>query len=98
MHLLLRIYRIEDGRLDEWLEEWSRHVVPLRRRLGFEIRGAWVARDESAFVWLLAYAGDDLAAANEAYYASPEREALSPDPARLIKDARELVLDAVDVA
>jgi hypothetical protein len=88
----LRIYRVSDpGR---WLDEWRERVAPLRRAHGFEILGAWLDEDERTFVWLLAH--DDYAAADAAYYASPERAALDPDPARLIVEARELRVHRVD--
>ena len=38
-----------------------------------------VVDGEDRFVWLLEYDGDDYQAANDAYYASPERRALDPD-------------------
>ena len=82
----LRIYRVSDPA--RWLEEWRDGVAPLRRAHGFAILGAWLDEEEQTFVWLLAH--DDYAAADDAYYASPERHALDPDPARLIVEAREL--------
>jgi hypothetical protein len=101
MQLVLRIYTIRPGELDEWLAEWREHVVPLRRAAGFEVRGAWATQetpDEPAtFTWLLGYEGPDgLEAANAAYYQSPERQALEPDPARHIAEARQLFVRAVD--
>jgi len=35
----LRIYRIKEGRMEEWLAGWKRGVLPLRRKLGFRIEG-----------------------------------------------------------
>jgi hypothetical protein len=63
----------------EWLAEWRTAIVPLRRRHGFQVVGAWTAADDR-FVWILGH--DDFGAADAAYYASPERAAISPDPAR----------------
>ena len=96
MELVLRIYTIKPGELDDWVDEWRAHVLPLRRRLGFEVLGAWVSEEESAFAWLLGYDGPEgLAAANVAYYDSPERAALDPDPARHIAEARQLPVRAL---
>ena len=101
MELVLRIYTIRPGELDEWLAEWREHVVPLRRTAGFEVLGAWTtaesADEPATFTWLLAYGGPDLEAANAAYYDSPQRQALDPDPARHIAEARQLRVRAVDV-
>ena len=98
MELVLRIYTIEPGELDDWIDEWREHVLPLRRRLGFEVLGAWVSDQESTFTWLLGYEGPDgIEAANAAYYDSPERAALDPDPARHIAEARQLSVRALDL-
>src|SRR5688572_4204922 len=98
MELVLRIYEIRPGAMEMWIEEWQAHVLPLRRKLGFEVVGAWVSDEENTFTWLLGYEGPGaLATANAAYYASPERTALDPDPARHIADARQLAVRALDV-
>jgi len=101
MQLVLRIYTIRPGELDEWVEEWREHVVPLRRAAGFDVLGAWAteetADEPATFTWLLGYDGaEGLEAASAAYYHSPERQALEPDPARHIAEARELPVRAVD--
>jgi hypothetical protein len=101
MQLVLRIYTIRPGELDEWLAEWRENVVPLRRAAGFEVLGAWTTEEApeepATFTWLLGYDGPgDLDAANAAYYDSPERQALDPDPARHIAEARQLRVRAVD--
>ena len=98
MELVLRIYTIRPGELDDWVDEWRTHVLPLRRRLGFEVLGAWVSNRECTFTWLLGYDGPDgIEAANAAYYESPERAALDPDPARHIAEARQLPVRALDL-
>ena len=93
MHFQLREYRIEDGRLDDFVREWRELVLPLRVSLGFGVVGPWVEREASRFVWLVGYDGD-IRAANEAYYASPERAAMDPDPARLVVESRHVWLQA----
>jgi hypothetical protein len=80
----LRVYRIEDGHLDDFVSAWRRGVEPLRRRLGFTSR-AWTLPQQSLFVWLVAYDGEGtFEAADAAYYASPERASLDPDPRQWI--------------
>jgi hypothetical protein len=82
----LRIYRIEAGHLDDFAEAWRRGVEPLRRRFGFSNQ-AWTVPGEDVFIWLVAYDGDGtFEAADAAYYASPERKALAPDPAQWIRE------------
>ncbi len=86
----LRVYRIADGRLDDFVTAWRDGVKPLRERFGFAIDGAWTAPATSEFVWLLRYDGPgSFSDADAAYYASPERTRLDPDPARYIVSAAE---------
>ena len=37
----LRDYEIAEGRLDDFLDAWTRGVLPLRRAAGFEVQ-AWI--------------------------------------------------------
>jgi NIPSNAP len=78
----LRVYTVRPGAMEAWVAEWREHVYPLRLQLGFSIPAAWVVEGGDRFVWLLEYDGDDYESANAAYYESPERQALDPDPAR----------------
>jgi hypothetical protein len=91
----LRDYRIADGHFDDFIRAWTAGVLPLRRAFGFRVE-AWAVREESRFVWLLAYGGPGtFEAANEAYYASPERSAVDPDPAQWIADQQVTMLEPV---
>ena len=79
----LRIYAIKPGEMEEWLEEWNAQIVPLRLSYGFQVVGAWTIDGEDRFVWILRYAGPkSWEDADADYYDSPERKALTPDPAR----------------
>jgi hypothetical protein len=87
----LRIYRIREGELEQWIDEWTRHVAPLRRAFGFSVLGPWL--DGRTFVWLVGYGGSDgFAAADARYYDSPERKAVEPDPARHIESPQQHML------
>jgi hypothetical protein len=82
----VRIYRITPGELDAFVDEWRAHVVPLRRRFGFEVTSAWASLEDDTFVWVLAYDGDDWESAERAYYDSRERRLIDPDPARHVAE------------
>lgn len=88
MKTQLRIYKIADGRLDDFVAAWEAGVRPLREAAGFEIVGAWTVPTSSEFVWIVSHRGD-FAAADAAYYASTERVELDPDPAQWIEAADE---------
>jgi hypothetical protein len=79
----LRRYRVADGQMRDWLEEWGGKVKPLREAHGFKVLGAWAVEDADEFVWVIAHDGPGtFEEADAAYYASPERVAIDPDPAR----------------
>lgn len=88
MSTQLRRYRIAEGQASRFAQEWRRGVVPLRRRYGFDVQG-WLVDGTDEFVWVLRHTDHSaFEAADAAYYHSPERAALDPNPARLIEDAR----------
>jgi hypothetical protein len=88
MTVQLRRYRIKSGRVEQFAEEWRDGVAPLRERYGFRVQG-WLVKDGDKFIWLLEHQDQEsFEAADAAYYASAQRQALRPDPARLIDEAR----------
>jgi hypothetical protein len=86
----LRIYRAKTGELDDFVHEWRERVLPLRKEKGFDVLGPWVTEDDR-FVWILGHA--DLAAADREYYASPERAAIDPDPARHLAETEHVFME-----
>lgn len=86
------MYAIKPGEMAAWLDEWERLIAPLRRRQGFEVVGAWTT-DHDQFIWILRYAGSkSWEEADAAYYASPERTAMQPDPARHIAQSNHWMM------
>ncbi len=99
MRYQLRIYTIKAGEMADWLEEWSRHVRPLREKLGFHVMSAWTIEDTNRFVWILRYDGlQPWEEAEAAYYRSRERTRLDPDPARHIETSEQWLMTAVSIA
>ena len=96
----MRDYRIVAGSLDQFVEEWQREILPIRRGLGFTVPAAWTVEDESRFVWLLSHPGDWTAfdEADRGYHTSPQRAALDPNPARLIEEQRSVRLEEVELS
>jgi hypothetical protein len=76
----LRVSTVKQGEMEGFVHEWQEQVAPLRLAYGFSIVGPWVADDGETFVWILGHDGD--------YYASLERRALDPDPARHLAETR----------
>jgi hypothetical protein len=94
----LRDYQIADGRLDDFIDAWTRGVLSLRRAAGFQVE-AWSVPEESRFIWILAYDGPgSFEDADEAYYEMPARAELDPDPAQWIVGQRKTTLEPVPPA
>lgn len=89
MQWQLRLYRAKDGELAEFAREWREAVLPLRRAHGFQVLGPWVSED-GRFVWIIGH--DDLVRADASYYASPERAAIMPDPARHLAETEHVAM------
>ncbi len=51
----LRIYTINRGKLDAFVEGWKKFVYPLHYHFGFTIPQAWVIRERNEFVWIVSY-------------------------------------------
>ncbi|HZO61309.1 MAG TPA: NIPSNAP family protein [Solirubrobacterales bacterium] len=97
MEVQMRIYQAKAGEFERFVSEWQATVRPLRERFGFQVLGAWASNEGRRFVWILGYEGPDgFASADARYYASPERAALEPDPARLLESAEEFSARPVD--
>ena len=91
----LRDYRIDPAHFAEFVSAWTAGVVPLRRAAGFKVE-AWAIEADARFVWLLGYDGpESFEVADRAYYASPIRLALDPDPAQWVLDRYHAMVEPV---
>jgi len=92
----LRIYTINKGKLDDFVNAWMKGVYPLRQKFGFQIPAAWTIRQRNEFVWILTYDGpEEWATREKAYYASADRAGLDPDPAQYIAQAEHWFMTPV---
>lgn len=85
MAMQLRRYRIKEGKLNQFVEEWRIGVVPLREEFGFTIVGAWSVPETNEFLWMIEH--DDFDEADRNYYESDARRQLTPNPAIHIDQA-----------
>ena len=77
----LRIYTINKGMMDSYLKLFDEGIRPIHEKLGIPIEGTWVNADRSEFIWVRGFASvEEIAAKEEAYFASPERKALGDLP------------------
>jgi hypothetical protein len=92
----LREYTVKPGEMDEWIAEWRESIAPLREKHGFEVLGAWTVEGTDQFVWIISYRGSkSWSEADADYYGSPERKAISPDPARHLVETSARMMTGV---
>jgi len=92
----IREYTVKPGEMADWVAEWRSRVVPLRRKFGFQIVGAWTVDGTDQFVWIITYDGPkSWQQADADYYQSPERKALDPDPARHLAHTQTRLMTSV---
>jgi antibiotic biosynthesis monooxygenase (ABM) superfamily enzyme len=78
----LRRYEIKPGAMEQFLEA-VRAAFPVREQYGFTVEFALIDEERNQFTWAVSHDGD-FAAAEAAYYESPERAALPANPADFI--------------
>ncbi len=91
MHYEFRRYKIQSGRIDEFVAAWKEGVVPLREKYGFTLHGAWAVDETDEFIWVLGHTGiESFESATRRYYESNARKSLNPDPAQFIAEVSKL--------
>jgi len=71
-----RTYEIVPGTMDAWLVLFHDKIVPLHEEFGLPVRGAWVDRANSTFVWLREFVGEGTPEEQEARYRASDRRAV----------------------
>jgi hypothetical protein len=91
MEYQLRMYEVKDGQMDTFLAIFP-EVVVARRAVGFEVIGAWMIAEKNQFIWIVG-SEDGIETTSERYYASDQRKAIEPEPAKLLEtiDTRTMV-------
>ena len=66
----LRIYTINKGEMDSFLEHFKEQIMPVHARIGVPIVGTWVNRPQNEFIWIRTYKDKaDLEAKGKAFQA-----------------------------
>ena len=92
----LRIYTINRGMMDSWLQVFNEHIRPLHDRLGIPVISTYVNADRTEFIWVRRFNNTEEIPAKEAeYFASPERTALGDIPPQHIAKMEGRVIEEV---
>ena len=68
----VRIYTINRGMLDSWIELFNARIVPTSAQFGIHVVGAWANRPQNEFIWVREFESEDQL---KVYENSPERAA-----------------------
>jgi hypothetical protein len=68
----VRMYTINRGMLDSWIELFNAKIVPTSAAFGVNVVGAWVNRPQNEFIWVRTFETEDQL---KVYETSPERAA-----------------------
>ena len=71
----VRIYTVNGGMLDSWVEHFNNNIVPTSAKYGVEVVAAWVNRPQNEFIWVRRFESEDVL---KRYEESPERAAYLP--------------------
>lgn len=77
----LRIYTINRGMMDSWIDLFHQHLKPNHEKYGIPIEATWVNTDRTEFIWVRSFDTlEDIQVKESEYYSSPERLALGEQP------------------
>ena len=69
----LRIYTINRGEMDAWLEIFRGEAIPLIRKHGMGVDGMWTDLARERFIWFRTYEDEaDMARKDAAFYGDPQ--------------------------
>ena len=92
----LRIYTINRGMMDSWIELFEEHIRPLHQRLGIPVEATWVNADRTEFLWVRRFNNaEEIPEKEAAYFASPERSSLGDIPTSHIAKMEVRVIEPV---
>ena len=92
----LRIYTINRGMMESWLQLFNEHIRPLHERLGMPVQNSWINAEGTEFIWVRCFNDrEDIEAKEAEYFASPERRDLGDQPTRHIAKIEVRVIEEV---
>ena len=62
----LRIYTINDGQMEAWLDQFD-ILIPMFAKAGITVQGSWVEVEENNFGWIRTFDNDDIDASRKRF-------------------------------
>ena len=88
MEYQIRRYKIVADGMNEFVELFNHQLVSLRERFGFRLESSWRLDETHEFMWIVSHDGaEGFETADAAYYSSPDRDAVTPNPMDFIEEA-----------
>ena len=92
MTVEVRIYTMNPGKLDDFVEIFKNDIMPTSASFGVRIHAAWLNRADNEFVWIRSYDNDEVL---EKYMTSPERAVYSPKSQLCIESTAVRTVESV---
>ena len=90
----LRIYTINRGMMDSWIDLFHQHLKPNHEKYGIPIQATWVNVERTEFIWVRSFDSlEDIKVKEAEYYSSPERLALGDQPQSHIAKTEVRIVD-----
>ena len=90
----LRIYTINRGMMDSWIDLFHQHLKPNHEKYGIPIQATWVNAERTEFIWVRSFDSlEDIKVKEAEYYSSPERLALGDQPQSHIAKTEVRIVD-----
>ena len=55
MYAHLRIYTINKGMMQDWLNVFNKKIIPLLEESGIKVESSWTNEEKSQFIWIRSY-------------------------------------------
>ena len=70
-----RVYTVNRGMMDQYLNYFTETLVPIQEKHGIKIEGKWVNEDRNQFIWIRSFANPDVV---NVMQGTPEWDAVVP--------------------
>ena len=85
MYAQLRVYTVNRGKMDAWVEWFNSKARPVAEQAGHQIVGPWINDARTEYIWIRTYeSAEDAKAKDEAFSSSPAWQAIASDAAEFV--------------